>query len=100
MFVGPIPTGKILRHTCDTPACVRPDHLIPGTQAENSQDMKSRGRQARGERHSQVKLTEATVRNVRKMIGYGFQQKAIAKMVGVDRSTISDIKSGKSWGWL
>lgn len=100
MFVGPIPKGKILRHTCDTPACVRPDHLVPGTQAENSQDMKDRDRQARGERHSQVKLTEATVRDIRKMIGYGFRQSAIARLVGVDPSTVSDIKRGKSWGWL
>ena len=44
LAVGPIPPGAILLHSCDTPACVRPDHLRPGTRRENSQDMISRGR--------------------------------------------------------
>lgn len=39
-----IDDGKIVRHKCDTPACVNPDHLIVGTMAENTADMVSRGR--------------------------------------------------------
>lgn len=100
MFVGPIPKGKILRHTCDTPACVRPDHLLPGTQAENSQDMKDRDRQARGERHSQVKLTEAAVIEIRALLAEGALQRSIAERFGIAQATVSNIKSGKSWGWL
>lgn len=38
LFVGPIPEGKLLRHTCDTPACVAPNHLVPGSNAENQRD--------------------------------------------------------------
>lgn len=41
---GPVPDGLILRHTCDRPACCRPDHLIPGTQANNIRDAIERGR--------------------------------------------------------
>lgn len=99
-FVGVIPVGMVLRHTCDVKSCVCPDHLVPGTHAENSQDMKDRSRQARGERHSQVKLTGAAVRDVRRMIAYGFRRDFIAKAVGMHPSTISDIKSGKTWGWF
>ena len=33
--VGPIPDGLQLDHLCCNPACVRPDHLEPVTQAEN-----------------------------------------------------------------
>ena len=43
---GPIPEGALLMHQCDTPACVRPDpqHVRPGTQAENMRGCVQRGR--------------------------------------------------------
>lgn len=45
---GPIPAGKVVRHSCDTPACVNPNHLVLGTQAENVADMDARGRRYAG----------------------------------------------------
>jgi hypothetical protein len=44
---GPIPPGLVVRHRCDTPACVRPDHLEIGTQRENIQDAFDRHRAVR-----------------------------------------------------
>jgi hypothetical protein len=39
------PADKVvLRHTCDTPACCRADHLVIGTQADNLRDAMDRGR--------------------------------------------------------
>jgi HNH endonuclease len=32
---GPVPAGLTLDHLCGRPACVRPDHLDPCTNAEN-----------------------------------------------------------------
>lgn len=37
MLVGPVPEGLVLDHLCRVPQCVRPDHLDPVTQAENTQ---------------------------------------------------------------
>ena len=42
--VGPIPPGAVIRHQCDNPGCVRPDHLEPGTHKDNAQDRQRRGR--------------------------------------------------------
>jgi HNH endonuclease len=41
--IGPIPDGKVIRHQCDNPPCVNPDHLVIGTDAENKKDRQERG---------------------------------------------------------
>ena len=47
LIVGPIPEGKILRHSCDHTYCVNPDHLIPGTKKENREDFMRRNPRAK-----------------------------------------------------
>ncbi len=42
MFKGEIPTGLVIRHTCDNKKCINPDHLILGTYKENTQDYMER----------------------------------------------------------
>jgi hypothetical protein len=45
-FNGLIPENYLVRHTCDTPSCVNPTHLIVGTSRDNARDTASRGRNA------------------------------------------------------
>lgn len=41
---GPIPKCIFVLHKCDTPACVRPEHLFLGTNQDNVNDMIRKGR--------------------------------------------------------
>ena len=93
-FVGDVPDGMILRHKCDNRRCCNPEHLQLGTKADNSNDMVLRGRSARGESHSQSKLTKSQVRSIFKSQE---SQPALADKYSVDQATISNIKRGRTW---
>lgn len=66
-FKGPIPDGFLVMHGCDVRCCVNPDHLGLGTAADNSEDMKRKGRTKRivGEQNVHSKLTNVAVAIIR-----------------------------------
>lgn len=94
---GPLPAGVLLRHTCDVRCCIEPNHLIPGTTAENNADMKARGRTGRkdGENNPQAKLSAAAVEAIR--ADATSSGKALAAAHGVSQGTISSVRSGSTW---
>lgn len=44
LFIGPIPAGLFVLHSCDRAWCVNPDHLRAGTGSENVSECVSRNR--------------------------------------------------------
>lgn len=44
LATGEWPAGLVTRHECDHPPCCNPDHLVLGTEKDNTQDMIRRGR--------------------------------------------------------
>lgn len=99
-WVGPIPEGHVVRHKCDNPPCINPDHLETGTYADNSRDMVERGRSSkvRGGDHHNAKLTWDEAQLVREAYKTGvFKQNMLAEALGVRRQVISDICSGKTY---
>lgn len=98
-FKGPIPEGHLIRHSCDNPPCVNPEHLLPGTQKDNSDDKFSRGRDrfADGEDHGHTTLTVKQVLAIRQLMSAGESSGVLAARFGVTRGTISNIALGRTW---
>lgn len=98
-FVGPIPRGAVVRHRCDVRCCVNPDHLEVGSYADNAADMVGRGRSARGETHSQARLSRRDVVEIRAIArrNPGLRQADIAVRFGVCRKTVGNVLARRTW---
>lgn len=96
-FVGPIPDGMFVCHHCDNPRCFRPECLFLGTREDNTNDMLSKERQARGERVGVSKLVTKDIATIRTMATSGYTQQEIADQFDVSQMTICRIIAGKIW---
>jgi hypothetical protein len=96
-FRGPVASELELLHTCDNPACCNPDHLVPGTHAENMRDMANKFRSTKGESNPKAKLTAAQVEEIRRKHNSGIPQKSLAAEYSVCNQTISLIVNNKIW---
>ena len=94
LFVGEIPEGKQVCHTCDVKNCVNTDHLFVGTQQDNMLDMHKKGRWRTGNFGNHLKLSEAMA----DMIYHDPRShQDIADDYGLSRTLVSQIKNGKTW---
>lgn len=95
---GSIDPGMMVCHRCDTPLCCRPDHLFLGTNADNMADCVRKGRSARRSSHSQARLTEDAVVEIRERYAAGLDsQQSLADRFGVHRTTIGHVVRGGTW---
>jgi hypothetical protein len=85
-------------HHCDNPPCCNPAHLFLGTDADNHADKVAKGRQTRGEQIIFAKLTEARVREARRLFATGTHTLAdLAERYGVVPATVRRAVEGETW---
>jgi len=100
-FHGPIPDGFLVCHSCDNPPCLNPEHFFAGTNADNLRDMVEKGRAAKGEKHSQAKLTDEKVLDIRLKYRTGeYTYNELRQEYGIGLTQISNIVNGKQWSHL
>jgi hypothetical protein len=84
-------------HDCDNRRCCNPAHLFLGTCADNSADMREKGRGSAGEAHAQAKLTARSVRAIRDS---DKPRRVLADRYGITQSTVWDIQRNRTWRHL
>lgn len=100
-FVGPRPDGEEARHGPGGARDNRLANLCWGTHSENvGADRVRDGTANRGERHGMARLTAANATEIRRRHAGGDAPRLLAEEFGVDRSTISNIVTGKAWAHL
>ena len=94
---GPIPEGKMIRHTCDIRHCVNPAHLIPGDSVDNVRDMIERNPDG-----CHRAFLPATVKEIRK--AYKAEPwptlRDLAERYGVSKSAMSNLLAKKTYGYV
>lgn len=86
-------------HKCDNPSCINPSHLFLGTQFDNMNDMKNKGRSPRGEKSGTSKLTELDVKQILTDITL-YKYKTILEITNeydVKSAQIIRILNSKNW---
>ncbi len=93
-----IPPGMVVRHKCDNPCCINPNHLLIGTVADNVADREARRRRnVRGEQIGTSKLTSADIVEIR---ASGLKGIELAEKFAVSGAHISRIRKGQTWAHL
>lgn len=92
--------GKVVRHTCDNPACINPAHLVLGTQADNIADRDVHSRTSQGEHRYNAGITDEQAEYIRRVYQprhpeYGGA--VLARRFGVSANIINRVASGKTY---
>ena len=85
---------EVVRHKCDNPRCVNPEHLEGGTHQDNMDDRKKRNRTAKGLANGRTKLNPCDVAAIRKSYIRGSRThglSTLAKQYSISPSQVRNV---------
>ena len=88
LFYGPIPEGLQVQHRCNNTRCIRPSHLLLGTNVENIAFMVTCGRHSVRNLDGKAVLTPAQSHEIRQRTAHGESLRSLARAFGVSATTI------------
>lgn len=93
---GPIAGGLFVLHSCDNPPCCNVRHLFLGTQKQNDEDKRQKGREWRG------RLTVQDIKEIRNAYDQGEPVDAadFSKRLKVTKMAIWQIGTRKIYRWV
>lgn len=106
LTIGRVPDDMYVLHSCDTPECVRPEHLRVGTSQDNADDrshrwygqpVASRRRLRMATIDHRTKLSEEKARLIRERYAEGETMAAVAKNFSVNYQTVWAVLHGRTW---
>lgn len=93
---------EVVRHLCDNPRCVNPEHLEGGTQVDNMRDCRERGRQGDhrnfGADNGRTVVPDDVVLHIRRRYVKGSREDglpALARCYGLSTSQVFRIVHGQ-----
>lgn len=98
-WIGPVPTELMVRHRCDNPPCINPDHFELGTGFDNMRDKMERGRHVSvcGEDSSLAVRTAEDIREIRRLHATGWSYRRIGKQFDADPGYIGRVVRREIW---
>lgn len=97
IYIGEIPDGMFVCHTCDNPKCINTNHLFIGTRQDNVDDREKKQRNklppiAKNELAYNVKFSNDIIEKIRQETG---PSRIAAVKYGVSERYVRDIKINK-----
>lgn len=106
-----IPSSLEVRHLCNNPRCINPEHLKEGTHSENMNDMVVSNRQAKGKtlsdklvgiphpktagsRNGRAKISEEDAIHIRNSKE---SYNSLSRQYGISKTQVKRIKNNESW---